>query len=329
MKKLRVSVIGVGHLGGIHAKLWKNVANAELVGVFDTDKDRADIKAGELGCKSFRSIEECIENSDAVTIASPTVYHFEIAKKCIDADTHCFIEKPVTATYAEATRLIEQASNKNICIQVGHVERFNPALLALADYNIAPMFIEAHRLAQFKPRATDVSVIHDLMIHDLDIMLWLVKSPVKKIDANGVAVITDTPDIANARITFENGAVANLTASRISANPMRKMRIFQKYAYISIDFGKQDVEVFKITDKKDSVTSSAIPAQMLGMIEAAGKNVSIVYEKPPIPEINAIQEEQKSFADSILNGANTAVTLSEATEALRIAELINDQLIIL
>ncbi len=327
MKNLRVSVIGVGHLGGIHARLWKNVENTELSGIYDTNPETASFKSGELGCKAFSTIDECIANSDLVTIASPTVYHYEIAAKCIDADTHCFIEKPVTATYDEAQKLIAKAAEKKVRIQVGHVERFNPALQALHGYGINPMFIEAHRLAQFKPRATDVSVIHDLMIHDLDIMLWLVRSPVKKIDANGVAVLTETPDIANARITFENGAVANLTASRISANPMRKMRIFQKSAYISIDFGKQNVEVFRIAEGNSNGSKpDAIPAQMLGMIEAAGRNISIVYERPPIPEINAIQEEQRAFAYAVLNGRETAVTLGEAAEALRLAELINNRL---
>ncbi len=326
--ELKVSVIGCGHLGTIHARLWKNVPGVELSGIYDLDKEVSKTKAEELNCRAFATLEECLDNSDAVTIAAPTSLHAEIANECIDKNVHCFIEKPITEKYDEAVGIIKKAGEHGVLIQVGHVERFNPALVAIKDYKLEPMFIEAHRLSQFKPRAIDVSVIHDLMIHDIDIMLWLIKSPVKKIDANGVAVLTDNPDITNARITFENGAVANLTASRISARPMRKMRIFQKNAYISLDFGNQEVDVFRImNDGEKPQTGNSIPAGMLGSLDAGLKNKNIFYEKPEVPEINAIAEEQKAFTEAILSGQPAAVTAEEAAEALRIAEMITNQIV--
>jgi predicted dehydrogenase len=297
-----------------------------LIGIYDTDNERAKKVASENGIAVFNSLDEAIQSSDAITISAPTTFHYEIAEKCIGSGVHCLIEKPITSTYEEAKKIISQAKNKNLVVQVGHVERFNPALLAIKDYQLNPMFIEAHRLSQFKPRAIDVSVILDLMIHDIDIMLWLVKSKVEKIDANGVAVLTDTPDIANARIKFENGAVANLTASRISANPMRKLRLFQSNAYISIDFGNQEVEVFRILEEDEIAEGNAIPANMLGTIEAGLKNKKIVFEKPEVPQINAIAEEQRAFIDAIINGSPAAVSAEEAAEALRIAELIAEQI---
>ncbi len=323
-ERLKVAVIGTGHLGSIHARLWKQVENAELTGIYDVDIEKSEMLAKELNCRQFLSIEESIEKSDALTIAAPTTLHYDIAKECIEGGKHCFIEKPITQTYEQADKLIELAKNKDLILQVGHVERFNPALQALKSYKIEPMFIETHRLSQFKPRAIDVSVIHDLMIHDIDIMLWLVKSKVTAIDANGVQVLTNTPDIANARIKFENGCVANVTASRISAHPMRKMRIFQNNAYISMDFGNQEVDIYRILNDSESVEMQS-PATMLGTIEAGLKNKKIIYEKPAIPEINAILEEQRSFANAVMSGKKIAVTAEEAAEALRIAEIINDQ----
>jgi predicted dehydrogenase len=323
---VKISVIGTGHLGSIHARLWKNTINAELIGIFDIENKKADALSNELNCKIFSSINEALEASDAVTIAAPTSNHYEIAMKCLQQNKHCLIEKPITSNYLEAKSLIDEAQNKGLVIQVGHVERFNPALAALKDYKLNPVFIEAHRLSQFKPRATDVSVILDLMIHDIDIMLWLIKSKVKKIDANGVSILTDTPDIANARITFENGTVANLTSSRISANPMRKMRIFQKNAYISIDFGNQDVEVFKMLDESSQPEEIIPNTTLLGSIDLGLKGKKIIFEKPAIPTINAIAEEQRAFIDAILQKSPVAVSAEEAAEALRIAELINEQI---
>ena len=326
MKILRVSVIGVGHLGSIHAKLWKEIKTAELVGVYDIDFEKAKKIASENNCQPYRNIDEIIDNSDAVTIAVPTSIHYEIAMKCLQNKKHCLIEKPITNTYIEAKQLFGTAKKNNVLIQVGHVERFNPAIAGLKGYNLNPLFIEAHWLSQFRPRAIDVSVIHDLMIHDIDIVLWLVKSGVKSISANGVAVLTDTIDIANARISFNNGAVANLTASRISASPMRKMRLFQRDGYISIDFGNQEVEVYRILEEGATPSDSSIPATMLGKIEAGLRNINIFYERPPVPQLNAIAEEQKAFMEAIINNTHSLIGAEEAAEALRIAEEITKQI---
>ena len=326
MSKLKVGIIGTGHLGKIHAKLWKQHDNCELIGIYDKDTSKAEILAKELNCKNFDSIGSLLKECSAVTIAAPTSLHHEIALECLENNVHCLIEKPITETYQQAQELIIKANENHVLIQVGHVERFNPALASLSKYKLLPLFIEAHRLAQFKPRATDVSVVYDLMIHDIDIMLWLIGSKVKKIDANGVAILTKNPDIANARITFENGAVANLTASRISAKPMRKMRLFQKHAYISIDFANQDVEVFRILGDDEQAPPTAIPANMLGLLDEALQNKKIVYEKPVIIESNAILDEQEAFIDSINNRSEVAVSAHEAAEALRIAEMISEQM---
>lgn len=321
---LRVSVIGTGHLGSIHTKLWKENPTTKLLGIFDVSRVRAQEIAAKYNVIRFETIDQCIDQSDAVIISVPTVNHFEIAMRCIRKGKHCLIEKPITSSYEEAKLLCEEAKSRNLKIQVGHVERFNPAIAAVQNYLNNPLFIEAHRLSQFKPRAIDVSVVHDLMIHDIDIVLSMVKSPVAKIDANGVAVITDTPDICNARITFENGTVANLTSSRISANAMRKMRIFQNNSYISIDFAKPDLEIFSILDSGSMPPESLIPATMLGSIEAGIKNKNIFFEKPNLPIINAIDEEQKAFANAIVNDLPVPVSAEDAAEALRIADEISN-----
>ena len=322
---MKVSVVGTGHLGSIHTKLWANNSSVDLVGIYDIEHDQSEKIAKDNNCKAFKSLDELIANSNCITIAVPTSLHFETAMRCIDAGVHCFIEKPITSTYEEATELIKKAREKNVIIQVGHVERFNPTLLAVKDMELNPRFIEAHRLAQFKPRATDVSVILDLMIHDIDIMLWLIKSKVSKIDSNAVSVLTNTPDICNARITFDNGAVANLTASRISAHPMRKMRIFQQNQYISFDFAEQNIEIFKIVEKSDDNDSGSIPATMLGTLDAGLKNKKIVYQNPEIPKINAIEEEQISFVKAIRDNLPVAVSAEDAAQALFIAEKIAQQ----
>lgn len=325
MKKLRISVIGVGHLGKIHTKLWASNDQIELSGVYDINKERSTEVAKEFNCRTFNSLQEVILNSDAVTIASDTKTHYKIARIMLQNKIHCFIEKPITTTYSESQRLIKIAENNKTLIQVGHVERFNPALIALRSHKIEPLFIEAHRLSQFKPRAIDVSVVFDLMIHDIDIILSLIKSKVSRIVANGVAILTDTPDIANARIEFQNGAVANLTASRISANPLRKFRIFQKDAYFSIDFGNQKVDIFKILD--ENVDPNEHPLALnLGSIMDIPNPKSIIYEKPEIPKLNAIQEEQNSFVESILTNKPIAVTAYDAMNAVKIAEVISKKI---
>lgn len=325
MSELKIGVIGTGHLGKIHTKLWKENKSAHLTGIFDADSEKAKSIADEFNITAFNSINELLENVDAVTISSPTSTHFEIAELCINKGVHCFIEKPITSKYFEAERLISLAENKNIIIQVGHVERFNPAISAASKYNLEPRFIETHRLSQFKPRATDVSVVHDLMIHDIDILLNLVKSPLKSVDANGVNVLTETTDIANARLTFENGAVANITASRITAKPMRKMRIFQKDMYLSIDFSIPELEVFKILNDNEHISDGS-PATMLGSINQGTQNKNIYYLKPKITQVNAISEEQYAFSDSITKGNPVSVKADEAAQALLVAEIIDKKI---
>ncbi|MCF6237534.1 MAG: Gfo/Idh/MocA family oxidoreductase [Candidatus Marinimicrobia bacterium] len=324
--KFKVGLIGAGHIGRFHTRHLSQHEDWDCVGIFDTDSDRSELIAEEFGVPVAQDHRALMDASDALFITCPTKFHYTYAQEAIALGKHVFIEKPITLALDEAEKLVVQAEKADVKIQVGHVERFNPALAALNGIDLDPRFIEAHRLVSFVPRGIDNPVVHENMIHDIDIMLWTIKSKVSKIDANGVSIITETPDIANARITFENGAVANLTASRISANPMRKMRLFQQGAYISIDFGRQDVEVFRIIDEV-SDKPDMLPATMLGTIEAGLKDKKIVYEKPVIPQLNAIAEEQKAFVKSIMDNQPVLVGAEEASEALRIAEVISARIV--
>jgi predicted dehydrogenase len=257
---------------------------------------------------------------DAVVIAAPTSLHYELALECLDRGFHCFIEKPVTATYEQAKALVEQATATDRIIQVGHVERFNPALRSLQGYALDPVFIEAHRLAQFKPRAIDVSVIHDLMIHDIDLLLWMTKSEIVDIQATGVSVLTHTTDICNARLTFASGCVANVTASRISAKPMRKLRLFQRDGYISVDMATGIAELYRLLDTSLIDPDRHTP---LGQIATEHGDKVIVHDAPAPVQVNAILEEQRAFVESIRGGRDIAVTLRDGAEAVRIAEWID------
>jgi len=315
---LRIAVIGTGHLGSIHAKLWGQQDGATLVAVVDPDETKGRAVAAEHEAVWYASIDE-MPDVDAVTIASPTSMHYDHAKAALERGLHCFIEKPITSTVAEATDLLRIAASANRVVQVGHVERFNPAIQALASVHVEPRFIEAHRLAQFKPRAIDVSVIHDLMIHDIDLILWLTKSAVADVRATGVSVLTDTPDICNARIEFENGCVANLTASRISAKPMRKMRVFQADSYISLDLAAPSVELYRLIDTQHFDMSHQVP---LGNISTQHGDRMIVFDTPTVPTTNAIAAEQRAFLHSIRTGEVAAVTADDGAEAVRIAELV-------
>ncbi|MDI6766629.1 MAG: Gfo/Idh/MocA family oxidoreductase [Bacteroidota bacterium] len=323
MAKLPIGVIGVGHLGSLHAKMLHSIPSAELVGVFDAEKTRADRIANEYRTKSFLSIHELLKNVTAVSIATPTVTHFEIAKLAIECGVHIFIEKPITHTTQEAEQLVRFAKAKGVTMQVGHIERFNPALLAIETYHLRPMFIESHRLAQFNPRGTDVAVVLDLMIHDIDIILSLVHSPVEKIEANGVAVVSDHIDIANARLQFKNGCVANVTASRISQNKMRKLRLFQRNAYISIDFSEGQAEIFRLVDEGEEVKNLTM---MLGQITAGTRNRNIVYERPEIKEVNALRYELELFVDAVQNKKQPVVTGEDGLQALKVAHDIMDKI---
>jgi len=311
---LKAGVLGAGHLGKIHLKLLAQSTEYDLIGFYDANEEASEKIEKEFGYKRFPSMEALIEASDVVDVVTPTIHHFECAKKTIEAGKHLFIEKPITNTVAEAEELLRLAKKHNVMGQVGHVERFNPAFMAISDQIKNPMFIEAHRLADFNPRGTDVSVVLDLMIHDIDAILSVVDSKVKSINASGVSVISDTPDIANARIEFENGCVANLTASRISMKKMRKARFFQKDAYISVDFLEKQCEVVKMKDAPEIPDDFAMI-----LTNAEGVKKQIYFDNPHIDNNNAILEELETFADAINNSRTPVVTLEQGTEALRVA----------
>lgn len=311
---LKAGVIGAGHLGKIHIKLLIKSDKYNFVGFYDESPKRAKKIAKKFNCKAFDSIDELIEACDMVDVVTPTTFHFETAKKVIKAGKHLFIEKPITETVEEAKELIELAKKHGVKGQVGHVERFNPAFMAVQDKINNPMFIESHRLAEFNPRGTDVPVVLDLMIHDIDAILSVVDSKVKFISSSGVAVISETPDIANARIEFENGCVANLTASRISMKNMRKSRFFQRDAYISVDFLEKECEIVRMKDIPENPDEFAMI-----LTNAEGVKKQIYFDNPSVDENNAILDELNSFADSINNNTTPAVSLEQGTEALRVA----------
>lgn len=314
---LKVGVLGAGHLGKIHLRLLNQSDKYHLVGFYDADEANAKKVASEFGYTYYNSIESLIDAVDVVDIVTPTLSHHECAKMAVTKGKHIFIEKPITNTVEEAEEIRALVALHNVKGQVGHVERFNPAYLAVKDEVNSPMFIESHRLAEFNPRGTDVPVVLDLMIHDIDIILNTVKSKIKHISASGVAVISDTPDIANARIEFTNGCVANLTASRISLKKMRKIRFFQKDAYISVDFLTKKCEVVKMKDAPENPGDFDMVLQ-----NAEGVKKQIYFDNPPIPENNSILDELESFADAINNDTKPAVTLHDGTEALRLANQI-------
>lgn len=311
---LKAGVLGAGHLGKIHLRLLQQSKKYDLVGFFDPDEIQAKKVVDEFGYRFFENINDLIEQVDVVDIVTPTLSHFEVAKKAIKKGKHIFIEKPITKTLQEAEKLILLTKKNAVKGQVGHVERFNPAFLAIKDEINTPMFIETHRLAEFNPRGTDVPVVLDLMIHDIDVILSVVKSKVKKINASGVSVISKSPDIANARLEFENGCVANLTASRISLKNMRKSRFFQQDAYISIDFLEKQVEVVRMKDAPKEPGDFDMILQ-----NAEGEKKQIYFENPEINPNNAILDELETFADSIMNNTEPVVSLEQGTEALRVA----------
>ncbi len=316
-KLIKIGVFGAGHLGKIHLKLLDESKNFHLVGFYDIDTEYSTNIEKEFGYKYFNDPTLLIESSEAVAIITPTQFHHEIAIKCIEKNKHVFIEKPIAYTVEEAEEIVRLSREKKIIGQVGHVERFNPAFQSIRKFIGDPMFIESHRLSEFNPRGTDVSVILDLMIHDIDIVLSLISSDVKKISSSGVTVISDTPDIANARIEFVNGAVANLTASRISMKNMRKLRFFQKEAYISVDLFNKKVEVVKMIDVPNKLDESALILE-----NAEGKKKQILFKSPKIINHNAIQIELENFAISINNNRESVVSLEDATKALKLAHSI-------
>ena len=318
MNKIRTGVVGVGHLGKIHAGLYREIKSAELIGIFDIDKEKAKNVAEEMNITAFSDINQLFEKAEAVNIVTPTSTHYEIAKQALDHDCHLFIEKPIMTDESEAEEILQISKKKNKVIQIGHIERFNPAVLAISDVSIKPLFIEAHRLASFNPRGTDVAVILDLMIHDLDLILFLVKSKPVQIDASGVGVISKTLDIANARIQFESGCVANITASRISAKKMRKMRLFQQNSYISIDFSEGFSEIYYI-DAETLTFKNGTLAFSLGQIEEGNKRRDIKYNKLQRENINPLKYELGGFIESLQANIPPLVSGEEGLEALKLA----------
>jgi len=327
MRKLKVGVIGTGHLGKLHIKMFKTINNCELVGVYDSNPEQLSAVSLEFGVQSSKSLDELLSKVDAVSIAATTTAHYEIAKKCFEKGVHVFIEKPITATIKEAEELVQisekpsrsDPDGKNLILQVGHIERFNPALVAMEKYIIEPKFIQTDRLAQFNPRGTDVAVVLDLMIHDIDIILSLVKSEVTDVQANGVAVVSDHLDIANARLQFENGAVANVTTSRISQKKMRKMRIFQKDTYVALDFVTGVAEAYRLLPPDAQIEP---PLISFGEIGVGDKRKKLVYEQPEQKELNALQYELQLFVNSVINKTRPIVSGIDGLRALKVAQII-------
>lgn len=311
---IKIGVLGTGHLGKIHLKLIREIKDFELVGFYDPSDENAAQAEREFAVKRFTDLDLLIDAVDAVDIVTNTLSHYECAVKAIRKSKHIFVEKPLANTLEEAREMIKLAEEARVKGQVGHVERFNPAFLAIKPYFLNPMFIETHRLAQFNPRGTDVPVVLDLMIHDIDIILHVVKSTVKKISASGVAVISTSPDIANARLEFDNGCVANITASRISLKQMRKMRMFQRDGYISVDFLDKKSEIIRLSDKRDSANPFAIELNT-----GATETKVINFERPDIKPINSIKMELELFHDAIAADREPPVTLLDGYNAMNIA----------
>jgi len=311
---LKIGVLGAGHLGKIHIQQWQEIEGIELVGFYDPDDIQAATTISKYQVPRYTNVDSLIEAVDAVDIVSPTVSHYELARKCLLSGKHLFIEKPLAHTLEEGKELVKMVKEANVKCQIGHVERYNPAFLALGDMDIQPMFVEAHRLAQFNPRGTDVSVILDLMIHDIDIVLTLVKSPVKRISASGVAVISETADIANARIEFDNGCVANLTSSRISLKNMRKVRLFQRDAYIGIDFLEKKTEIIKL---KEGDMESGMMDFPIELGNGEKKNISV--QLPSVKPLNAIKTELSEFAQAIIENRPVRVSVYEGYQAMDVA----------
>ncbi|MEY3920835.1 MAG: hypothetical protein RL634_596 [Bacteroidota bacterium] len=317
---LKIGLFGVGHLGKFHIKNWKEIDQIDIVGFYDPDNKNAEEVIASYGLKRYTDMNQLMEDADAIDVVTPTQFHYQVCEAALRKTKHVFVEKPLANNMQEASALLKLTKEAKVKFQVGHVERFNPAFLALNKESINPMFIEVHRLAQFNPRGTEVSVILDLMIHDIDIILSIVKSDIKQISASGVAVMTETPDIANVRIEFHNGCVANLTSSRISLKKMRKMRLFQKDAYIGVDFLEKKSEVIRL--KEENEESELFTFE----IETPQGIKSIVVDNPTSTIDNALKAELTSFRDSIVQDTNPVVSELDGYHALEVAHLILDKI---
>ena len=319
-KKVNLGIVGVGHLGKHHVKHLAAMDNVECVGFYDIDRIRAVLIEQKYKVKSYDSLETLLSDCDAVTIVTPTETHFHIASNCLNAGKHVFIEKPITKTVAEAEQLLTLANNNELLIQVGHIERLNPALIPLNNYSISPKYIEIQRLAPYDVRGTDVPVVLDKMIHDIDILLFLVNSEVESIDANGISILTDSIDIANARIRFKNGTIANLTSSRVAQDHVRKTKMFQQDLYITIDFLLGLTEIYRVLDPEepDANAIQDVP------FHYGGKTKRIVYEKPDLPSFDALKVELENFTNSVKGSATPIVDGQAGKNALELAINIYD-----
>ena len=323
-KQVNIGVIGVGHLGVHHASHLAKIKNANLVGVFDTNLERAEEISKKINTAIFQSVDNLLENVEAVSIVTPTPTHRDVAEKCIKKGKHVFIEKPITSSVKDAEHLIELSKKHNVIIQVGHIERFNPALLALSNLEIDPKYIEVHRMAPFMSRGTDVPVVLDLMIHDIDLILSFISSPVKEIYANGVSIMTNSVDIANARIKFENGSIANITSSRVAKDRVRKIKIFQQDLYVTIDFLAGISEVYKAMGASQSDPDAIMSAPL---VEKDGKHRQIFYEKPKVKKTDALKAELKNYLNAVLGKEKPMVDGFAGKQALDVAIKIHDKIL--
>ena len=323
-KQVNIGVIGVGHLGVHHASHLAKIKNANLVGVFDTNLERAEEISKKINTAIFQSVDNLLENVEAVSIVTPTSTHRDVAEKCIKKGKHVFIEKPITSSVKDAEHLIELSKKHNVIIQVGHIERFNPALLALSNLEIDPKYIEVHRMAPFMSRGTDVPVVLDLMIHDIDLILSFINSPVKEIYANGVSIMTNSVDIANARIKFENGSIANITSSRVAKDRVRKIKIFQQDLYVTIDFLAGISEVYKAMGASQSDPDAIMSAPL---VEKDGKHRQIFYEKPKVKKTDALKAELKNYLNAVLGKEKPMVDGFAGKQALDVAIKIHDKIL--
>ena len=323
-KQVNIGVIGVGHLGVHHASHLTKIKNANFVGLFDSNTQRAEEISKKLNTKSFDSIDSLLDNVEALSIVTPTPTHRSVAEKCIKRGKHVFIEKPITSSVDDAEYLIELANKHSTIIQVGHIERFNPALLALSNLEIEPKYIEVHRMAPFTSRGTDVPVVLDLMIHDIDLILSFISSPVEEIYANGVSIMTNSVDIANARIKFENGSIANITSSRVAKDRVRKIKMFQQDLYVTIDFLAGISEVYKAMGATQNDPQAIMSAPLVG---ADGKHRQIFYEKPTVKKTDALKAELKNYINAVLGIEKPMVDGFAGKQALDVAIKIHDKIL--
>ena len=323
-KQVNIGVVGVGHLGFHHATHLSKIKNANLVGIYDIDSKRSDEVSKQLSVPSFESLDLLIDRVDALSIVTPTSTHKTVAEKCIQNGKHVFIEKPITTTVNDADHIIQLAKSNNTIIQVGHIERFNPALLALSSLEIQPKYIEVHRMAPFMSRGTDVPVVLDLMIHDIDLVLSFIDSPVKDIYANGVSIMTSSVDIANARIKFNNGSIANITSSRVAKDRVRKIKIFQQDLYVTIDFLAGISEVYKAMDASEDDPDAIMSAPL---VDSDGKNRQIFYEKPLVQKQDALKLELENYIQSVLGNETPIVDGVAGKQALGVAIKIHDKIL--